>query len=387
MKIGFLTSEFPHLKTGGAGGIGTSLLNLSKGLVQSGHEVTLLIYGQKEDEIFEENGIVFHRIKNIKLKGFSRFLTQKKIERRINYLVKMKQLDLVEAADWTGITSFINPNCPMIIRLHGSDTYFCHLDKRPVKAINRFHEKRAIEKATALVSVSQFTANMTNEIFEQQKKYAIIPNAIDVSAFGNEGIPIPPNAQTLLYFGTLIRKKGALELPLIFNEVHKKYPEAKLILAGRDSGDIISGNRSTWQMMQELFDDDALKKVTYLGTVPYNKIKENIRAAAICIFPTFAEALPVSWIEAMVMQKAIVASDIGWATEIIDDGESGFLVHPKNHQEFANKVIWLLENVELSQKMGIEAKKHALKKFELSLVSQQNIAFYEAVLKDYSKRS
>lgn len=384
MKIGFLTSEFPHSKTGGAGGIGTSLLNLTKGLVEAGHEVTLLIYGQKEDEIFEENGILFHRIKNIKVKGFSRFLTQKKIEKRINSLVQKQQLDLVEAADWTGITSFIKPKCPIIIRLHGSDTYFCHLDQRPVKAINRFHEKRALEKATALVSVSQFTAKMTNEIFGLQKKYTIIPNAVDVSAFSSKEILPPTEDHTLLYFGTLIRKKGSLELPLIFNEVFKKYPNARLILAGRDSGDILSGNRSTWEMMKGLFDSEPFKNVTYLGSIPYNKIKENIHAAAICIFPTFAEALPVSWIEAMVMQKAIVASDIGWATEIIEDGRSGFLVYPKRHQEFANRIVWLLENSQMRQKMGAEAKNQALKKFELSLVSQQNIAFYEAVLKDYS---
>ncbi|UPT70075.1 MAG: hypothetical protein M0D53_13190 [Flavobacterium sp. JAD_PAG50586_2] len=78
MKIAFLTPEFPHPKTGSSGGIGTSILNLAKGLTLQGHEVSVLIYGQKEDEVFTENGISYYRIKNIKLKGFSRLLTQKK---------------------------------------------------------------------------------------------------------------------------------------------------------------------------------------------------------------------------------------------------------------------------------------------------------------------
>ena len=57
MKIAFLTPEFPHPKMGSSGGIGTSILNLSKGLVSQGHEVCILVYGQKEDEFFNENAI------------------------------------------------------------------------------------------------------------------------------------------------------------------------------------------------------------------------------------------------------------------------------------------------------------------------------------------
>ena len=63
MKIAFLTSEFPHPKMGSSGGIGTSILNLSKGLTAAGHEVSIVVYGQKEDEFFIENDEI--RIKDV----------------------------------------------------------------------------------------------------------------------------------------------------------------------------------------------------------------------------------------------------------------------------------------------------------------------------------
>ena len=44
MKIAFLTPEFPHPKMVSSGGIGTSILNLSKGLVGLGHEVSILVF-------------------------------------------------------------------------------------------------------------------------------------------------------------------------------------------------------------------------------------------------------------------------------------------------------------------------------------------------------
>lgn len=379
MRVAFLTPEFPHPKMGSSGGIGTSILNLAKGLMTAGHEVYVLVYGQKEDEVFTENDIHYYRIKNVKLKGFSRLLTQKKIQKLINTLVKNKALDIVEAPDWTGITSEIKPNCPVVIRLNGSDTYFCHLDQRPVKTLNKFREKKALQNAEALLSVSQYTADVTKELFSLKTDFTIIPNSIDLENF-SENDSNTKQENIILYFGTLIRKKGSLELPLIFNEVYQANNQAKLIIIGRDASDIVTGNSSVWSMMQPLFDKAAFQKVTYLGSVPYETIKEHINAATVCVFPTFAEALPVSWIEAMAMQKAIVASNIGWATEVIDNGVNGFLVPPREHQQFAQKIITLLENEALRNQFGAAARKKVEQKFSIEVVAKQSADFYKSII-------
>jgi glycosyltransferase involved in cell wall biosynthesis len=378
MKIGFLTPEYPHPKTGNSGGIGTSIKNLAAGLVAEGCSVRVLVYGQKEEGVFDDNGICIQQIRNVKLKGLSWYLTRKKIQRIINTLHYQKEIDLVEAADWTGITSFIDAKCPIIIRLNGSDTYFCHLDNRSVKWNNKFHEKRALKKADALLSVSQFTADKTNEVFGLEKKFAIIPNSIDMSLFRQNSDD--NNNNIILYFGSLIRKKGLLELPFIFNEVIVKYPKAKLVLVGRDVPDIISGNPSTWGMMQELFTKQALINVDYLGAVSYQDIRNQIKTATVCVFPSFAEALPVSWIEAMAMQKPIVASNIGWATEVIDDGRDGFLAHPTHHLEYANKIIKLLEDIQLQKEFGVAARKKVTDKFSIAVVAQESLSFYNSLI-------
>jgi glycosyltransferase involved in cell wall biosynthesis len=391
MKIAFLTPEYPHPKTGSSGGIGTSIKNLAIGLVAEGCSVRVLVYGQKEESIFDDNGIVIQQIKNVKCKGLSWFLTRKKLERIINQLYTQKTIDIVEAPDWTGITSFIQPQkCPIVIRLNGSDTYFCHLDHRPVKWQNRFHEKRALQKADGLLSVSQFTANLTNGVFGLHKEFTIIPNSIDVDFFNDNGVDnsnfkintevSPSGVRGLLYFGSLIRKKGLLELPFIFNEVIKKNPEAQLVLVGKDVPDIVSGNPSTWAMMQELFTIEALRNVHYLGSVPYPEIKEHISEAAVCVFPTFAEALPVSWLEAMALQKTIVASNIGWATEVIEDGVAGFLVHPKDHKKYADRILECIADPNMQDHFGRAARKKVVDTFSMQVVAQQSLSFYKSVI-------
>jgi len=377
MKIGFLTPEFPHPKFGHSGGIGTSILNLSKGLTQLGNQVSIFVYGQSEDEVFEENGITFYRIKNVKIKGLSLFFTQIKVQRLVNSLVDKNQLDILETPDWTGFSSNIKAKCPLVIKLHGSDTYFCHLDKRPVKFLNKYNEKKALKTADAITSVSEYTANVTKELFELNRKIEVIPNSIDLQKFSATE---SNSDHIILYFGTLIRKKGLLELPLIFNEVFKQNKKAKLVLVGKDTSDTLSGNDSTWTMMQNLFDTKAFENVTYLGSVSYDEIKELIGNTTLCVFPTFAEALPVSWIEAMAMEKPIVASDIGWAKEIIDNGKDGYLVNPKSHHEFADKINELLLNSDLRLKFGKASRAKVLLKFSLEVVANQNVVFYRKVI-------
>ena len=403
MKIAFLTPEYPHPKTGNSGGIGTSIKNLVIGLLAEGCSLRVLVYGQKEESVFDDNGITIQQIRNVKFKGLSWFLTRKKLERIINQLYDHQEIEIVEVPDWTGITSFIQPKkCPIVIRLNGSDTYFCHLDKRPVKWNNKFHERRALQKADGLISVSQFTADKTNEVFGLQKDFTIIPNSIDISLFnsndnGNDNSNFNSNFNDnatfksnigapslgdrgILYFGSLIRKKGLLELPFIFNEVVKVNPQAKLVLVGKDVSDILTGNTSTWQMMQELFTEEALQNVTYLGSVPYHEITEHIKAASLCVFPTFAEALPVSWIEAMALQKPIVASNIGWANEVVEDEVEGFLVHPQDHKKYAQRILQLLDNPKMQEEFGYKAREKVVLKFSTKAVATQSLSFYKKII-------
>ena len=377
MKIAFLTPEYPHSKTNRSGGIGTSIFNLARGLNDLGHKVSILVYGQDRDDKFTDNEVTVYKIRNVKFKGLSLYLTQKKVERFINKLYGEKEIDIVEAPDWTGFTAFVKPKCPLVVRLNGSDTYFCHLDNRRVKPINKYLEKKALKNADAIISVSDFTGRLTNKLFKINRDYVVIPNSIDFQAF------VPnDNAQSnlILYFGTLIRKKGLLELPHIFNKVIAQVPEAQLLLVGKDASDIASGSISTWNLMRPLFSQKAATKVTYKGVVPYAKINEIIGNAGLCVFPSFAEAFPVSWLEAMAMEKPIVASNVGWAEEMIENGKEGYLVNPISHDEYASKIIDILKNKEFQANLGKSAREKIKNEFAIEVVAQKSVAFYTQIL-------
>ena len=86
-------------------------------------------------------------------------------------------------------------------------------------------------------------------------------------------------------------------------------------------------------------------------------------------------------IEAMAMQKPVVNSAIGWAQELIIDGESGFLVHPKDHDLFSDRIISLMSDPVLVKEMGIKAVDRVTAVFDIEKKAVENILFYESLIK------
>lgn len=382
MHIAFLTPEYPHPKVENAAGIGTTVMNLAYALTQQGVGVSILIYGQRTDEVFVENNIKIHLIAQKKFRFATWFYYRKYLQNYINQVVHTEKIDLIEAPDWTGMTAFMNLAAPLVTRFHGSDAYFCHLEKRRQKPSNFILEKLGIKNAVAHISPSDFTSRITEQIFKIHHKSIVkIPSGLSLKKFDN------PNPETyerglILYFGTIIRKKGVLELAPIFEKVLSKCPQANLIIVGGDSYDLKTKCESTWLLLQNALNGSTIARVKYLGKVPYNQVQEYIQRANVCVFPTFAETQGMVTIEAMAMKKSVVNSNIGWANEIVDDGVSGFLVNPKDHDAFADRIITIIQNEELNQSMGLAARARVEAVFDIDKLVKKNIEFYRAVLKE-----
>jgi glycosyltransferase involved in cell wall biosynthesis len=380
MHIAFLTPEYPHERVAHAAGIGTSIKNLVVALAKEKVKVSVFVYGQQEDAVLVADGMTIHLIKNRKYKFMGWYYHRKYLQNYLNKHILSEQIDAVEAPDWTGITAFMRLKAPLVIRFHGSDTYFCHIEKRHQKAKNFWFEKLATKKAKAFIAPTAYAGNVSRELFGiKNKRVQTIHYGLELSRFENPN-PALFEKGLLLYIGTLIRKKGVFELPEIFKKVRLQFPEVKLILIGGDSSDVQTGSHSTWQLLQKEFDINDLEKVSYLGKIPYQDVQNYIKQAHVCLFPSFAETLGMVTIESMALQKPVVNTNIGWAQELIVDGESGFLVHPHDHSLYADRIISLLDDLYLCLSMGVKARKRVEAVFDIEKIVQQNILFYQSII-------
>ena len=378
MHIAFITPEYPHPTFNRSGGLGTSIKNLAKGLVADGIQVTVFIVGQKKGDDFIEDGIHLISIAKQKHWAFNWYLERKRYQRIIQNHIEKDNIQLIEAPDWTGISAFMKFSVPLIIRLNGSDGYFCHLDGRKQKWKHRFLEGMALKKANAIISVSTFTGELTKKIFGLNKPIVTIHNGINTDDF--KPLDIKSNQHQILYFGTLIRKKGVLELAQIFNRVVEIVPHAELLLIGKDAIDVFE-KVSTLGLFEALLSNNAKRRVRHLNEVSYAEIQNYIASSQVVVLPSFAEAFPMTWLETLSMEKALVSSNIGWAKELMVDGLTGFTVSPKDHKLYAEKIIELLIDYDKCVKFGTAGRKHVIANFSTQVVVNQNIIFYERCLK------
>jgi glycosyltransferase involved in cell wall biosynthesis len=379
MHIAFLTPEYPHSNIPASGGLGTSIKNLAEALVRKEVKVTVFVYAQKEAMVFEDNGIHFHLIGDKNYSAFKWFWYRKHIQNYCNAIIQKNNIDLIEVPDWTGISAFMQFSTPVVMRFHGSDTYFCHIEKREQKRKNFWFEKIAVRGANAFIAPTNYAANISKELFTIKNKVVkTIHYGIELSHFQNEN-PLTFDRGMILYIGTIIRKKGVFELPTILQKVTAQYPDATLFLIGQDAPDIHTQSPSTWQLLEDQFRILNIANYTYLGQVTYPCVKRFIQQANVCVFPSYAETLGMVTIESMALQKPVVNTNIGWAQELMVDGESGFLVHPGNHQQFADRILEILNNPDFGAAIGKKAAQYVDQHFDIKKIVIQNIEFYKEI--------
>ncbi|PQJ14075.1 glycosyltransferase family 4 protein [Nonlabens tegetincola] len=378
MHIAYLTPEYPHERTAHAGGMGTSIKNLVVALVRLGHKVRVFVYGQDEDLVFEDEGVTFHKIKyrNYKLGGFYSY--RKHIEQYVNK--NLIDVDIIEAPDWTGITAFMKLDKPLVIRFHGSDTYFCHIEGRSQKWKNRFFEKNAVVKANAYIAPTHYAGETSLKLFGLKKdKLKIIPYGLELDLFYNED-PTAYQQYNLLNIGTVIRKKGLFQLAQAFNKVVENYPAATLTLVGSDSPDVQTGSLSTWKLVEQTFTERARKQVTYLGKVPYNQVQELIKKAHVCVFPSLAETLGMVTIESMALHKAVVNTNIGWAQDLITHEKDGYMHHPDEIDKYVSSVSSLFDDEELVKNIALHARATVEQRFDIDKIAKENLSYYQHII-------
>jgi glycosyltransferase involved in cell wall biosynthesis len=377
MHIAYLTPEYPHMKISNAGGMGTSIKNLVEALAGKGHKITVFVYGQKEDGVFEEGTITFHLMKQKSYKWGGFYFYRKHLERYIND--NSKGIDVLEAPDWTGITAFMNLKTPLVIRFHGSDTYFCHIENRPQKWKNRFFEKNAVKKASAFIAPTHYAGEVSMRLLDlSMHKLKVIHYGLQLDNFQNNQ-PEDFTAYSLLNIGTLIRKKGVFQLIEIFNKLVELEPKSTLIFIGGDSGDVQTGASSTWELMKSKMTANAAARISYLGKIPYDEVQAQMKKAHVCVFPSLAETLGMVTIESMALKKAVVNTNIGWAQDLIEHGVDGFMYHPDHTDAFIAAIQQLFEDPELVKKIGQAARVKTEARFDINKIVGQNLEYYKSV--------
>ena len=385
MHIVFLTTEYPILGMK-CGGIGIFIKHLSHLIVKSetGVKVSVVYWGNKFTETVWDDGISVIPINQPHKSPFSSFINRRYLNKKLNLLVAKIGIDLVESIDWEGPLAFCSLSVPVVTRLHGSNVYFDHLSGNKTPWNVRLMEYNALRNSDAYIGVSRQALDLTDKLFSlsSNKRKCVIYNPVDINMPPLSSSDMNKNTITILYWGTIVEKKGVLDLPLIFNRICEQNDNVKLILIGQDA--VVNGS-STWEKCKSLFSKQSIGCVSYLGRLPYDKTMSYANSADICIFPSHAETFGLVLLEAMLLRKAIVCSDIDCFQEIIGDSNCVCKCRVKRIDEFAEALQRLISNPIYRCEQADRAYLNATARFNTNEIVAQNIEFYNRVIRDSSK--
>ena len=171
------------------------------------------------------------------------------------------------------------------------------------------------------------------------------------------------------FIGRLVKEKGVFELVEAFKSVVSRYPHAKLVLVGG----LLDSERDT-ESYNRLMNDLNHPSIRYVG---FRKdIPVIMKASDTFVLPSYREGLPRSIIEAMALEKPIIATNIRGCREEVFPGENGFLVEKEDVNELEQAMISLLENPELVVSYGKRSREIVEELFDEEKVLQMQIDLF-----------
>lgn len=173
-----------------------------------------------------------------------------------------------------------------------------------------------------------------------------------------------PKENVFLMVSRIIREKGVLEYCRAAEIVKAKYPRTSFILLG--AFDQAIGGLSP----------ETIREYIERGIVEYpGEAKDPIeyyRRSSVYVLPSYyREGLPRTILEAMSCGRPVITTNWIGCRQAVEDGVNGFLIPIKDHEALADRMIRLIEDRELLEKMGERSYELCCSKYDVKIVNRQ----------------
>jgi len=346
----------------GVGGIERLLENVLPRLRDFGHDVEVfcLWQGGAVAEKLKQDGFTVH------LAGVQSYWNPGNVI-RTSRSIRRLGVDLIHthgsfANIFAGFAGMLPGFPPFIIQHH--TIWTGGVFRRQVLA-----EKSAGRKAARVLCVSHATADsLTNAGIVSREKIRVVHNGIEIDRFPDTGAS---DRRRIISVGSLSPHKGHMVLLEAMGLVLQQCPDAFLTLVGDGSERI--------RIEERIKEFDLGDHVRLEGIV--DDVQGCLSSAGLFVFPSIErEGLGIAALEAMASGLAVVASDCGGISEIVEQGVTGVLVPPGDPAALASAVIRLISDREEAGRLAAAGRRRVEEHFTIEQTCRELLAVYEEVL-------
>lgn len=174
--------------------------------------------------------------------------------------------------------------------------------------------------------------------------------------------------------GSLTREKGHVHLIDAMAQLSNKEAQPHLVLVGEGDQEKLLRDRARQHRLED--------RIHLVGFQEQEQISSWFGAFDLYLQPSLEEGLCTSILDALSLELAVVASDVGGIPELIEDRVTGRLVPPADTQQLARVIDELLDDPTSAQKMASRGKPHARNHFSADAMVEGTIEVYRQVLRD-----
>ena len=339
--MNILALNWNDLKNPFAGGAEVHLEEILRRLVTYGHRVTLVCSGWPgcaEEEMVEGIRII-RRGRRHYFNLVVPFLLRDLVAReKFDILVE----DINKIPFYT--PWYLNLNTLVVIPHLFATTVFqeinpvigsyIYLAEKPLLSVyGRFHFN----------VISESTADDIIARGLPREQMSVIHCGIDRATFCPDPAVAKYDQPTILYLGRIKKYKSVHHLILAFKTVKAQIPEARLMVVG--AGDYLP---SLEKLARSL---DLSSDVEFPGFVSVAEKLDRLRRSHVCVLPSVREGWGLTNIEANAVGTTVVAADSPGLRDSVRDGETGFLYEYGNTNQLAERLLRILQNADLRQKL------------------------------------
>ncbi|HQP09792.1 MAG TPA: glycosyltransferase, partial [Candidatus Omnitrophota bacterium] len=204
-----------------------------------------------------------------------------------------------------------------------------------------------------------------------------IPRSVDLKKFDIEREPVEGVARcTITMIGRITPLKGHAFFLKAMARVVRTIPYAKVLIVG----DAPARKESYRQDLELLARRMGIENhIEFLGNrrdIPQILAKTDVLVLSTITQEAFGRVI----LEAQAAGVPVVATNVGGVIDIIDDGQNGLLVPPKDTEAMAEAVIRLMKDRELAARLVAQAKEKLLNNFTLEHMASATLKVYEELL-------
>ena len=205
-------------------------------------------------------------------------------------------------------------------------------------------------------------------------KVTIVNEGVDVERIvrmpaGNVHAPfyLPTHSPVVGNVAALVPHKGQQHLIDAAALVVRDVPDARFVIVG--DGELR-------ESLEKHIKEKHLERHVFLAGFRADAL-ELTKGFDLFAMSSVSEGMCTALVDAMAASKAAVATIAGGIPEVMVDGETGFLVPPRDHHAMAEKLVLLLKDESLRARMGEAALKRARERFTVERMVEGTAAVYE----------